>query len=197
MKKIPKILTEEEQEKLLDSFNTRYICPERNKLMVKTTLNLGLRVSELVNLKWSHINLEIGVVDLKQCKGGKDRRVFMNVPDCRELALWKKKEKKWLDIKDNPNFVFTTRKNTKISTRYVRAMMKRQCERAGLDTSIHPHTLRHTFATDLYRKTKDIEMVRKALGHEKIETTMIYTHIVDDELEKEMKDLREPVKTGS
>jgi len=190
-RKIPQVLDQTEQEKLLESFNTRYITPTRNRLMVKLMLDLGLRVGELTALEWSNIDLSASVVDLKDCKGGKDRRVYLNPSDRSELALWRNEQNEWLE--SEPVYVFTTKNNTKVSERYVRAMMKRACEKAGLDSSYHPHTLRHTFATDLYRKTKDIRMVQKALGHSDIHTTMIYTHIVDDDLEEEMKNLREPV----
>ena len=69
-------------------------------------------------------------------------------------------------------------------------MVKRYGERAGIRKDVHPHTLRHAFATDLYRQTKNIRLVQKALGHSNLSTTQIYTHIVDDELEAAMKQLR-------
>ena len=70
-------------------------------------------------------------------------------------------------------------------------MVKRMVARAGIEKDIHPHSLRHTFATDLYRKTKNLRITQKALGHSNIATTEIYTHIVDDELENALKSLRE------
>ena len=69
-------------------------------------------------------------------------------------------------------------------------MVERYCKKAGIPKDIHPHTLRHTFATDLYRETKNIRLVQKALGHADLSTTMIYTHIVDDELEDALKTFR-------
>ena len=68
-------------------------------------------------------------------------------------------------------------------------MVKRLAEDAGIDKEIHPHTLRHTFATNLLRQTKNLRLVQKALGHSNIETTVVYTHIEDDELEAAMKRL--------
>ena len=69
-------------------------------------------------------------------------------------------------------------------------MVKRKAKKAGIDKDIHPHTLRHSFATDLYRESKNLRLVQKALGHSSISATEVYTHIIDEELEKEMKFFR-------
>jgi integrase/recombinase XerD len=66
-------------------------------------------------------------------------------------------------------------------------MVKRRAIKAGITKDVHPHMLRHTYATELYRQTKDIRLVQKALGHENLATTMIYTHIVDDDMETAMR----------
>ena len=73
-------------------------------------------------------------------------------------------------------------------------MVKRKAKKAGTTKDVHPHILRHTFATDLYRETKNIRLVQKALGHAALSNTMIYTHIHDEELELAMKSFRK-VKT--
>lgn len=69
-------------------------------------------------------------------------------------------------------------------------MVKRYAAKVGIDKDVHPHTLRHTFGTDLYNQTKDIRLVQKMLGHADLSTTMIYTHIIDDDAEEAMKSLR-------
>ena len=86
--------------------------------------------------------------------------------------------------------LFTTLEGKLLSDRYLRVMVKRYGTKAGVLKDVHPHTLRHTFATDLYRETKNIRLVQKALGHADLSTTMIYTHIVDDELEDALKTFR-------
>ena len=78
----------------------------------------------------------------------------------------------------------------KMNPRYIQDMVKRYAKKAGINKDISPHTLRHTFATDLLRETKNIRLVQKALGHSDISTTMVYTHIVDEELEGALKNLR-------
>jgi integrase/recombinase XerD len=70
-------------------------------------------------------------------------------------------------------------------------MVKRYAAKAGIEKNVHPHTLRHSFATDLYRETSKIRLVQKALGHSNLATTQIYTHIVDEELEDAMKSFRQ------
>jgi len=70
-------------------------------------------------------------------------------------------------------------------------MLKRLAAKAGIEKNVHPHTLRHTFATDLYRETTNIRLTQKALGHSNLATTQIYTHIVDEELEDAMKSFRQ------
>ena len=70
-------------------------------------------------------------------------------------------------------------------------MVKRYAAKAGIDKNVSPHTLSHSFATDLYRETSKIRLVQKVLGHSDLSTTMIYTHIVDDELEDALKSFRQ------
>jgi len=70
-------------------------------------------------------------------------------------------------------------------------MVKRYAVKAGLDQGVHPHTLRHTFGTHFYNQTHDIRMTQKMLGHSALSSTMIYTHIIDDDAEAAMKALRD------
>jgi len=86
--------------------------------------------------------------------------------------------------------LFQTGPGKKINTRHLRYVIARLARRAGLDKRIYCHLMRHTFATDLLRETKNLPLVQKALGHSDIGTTVIYTHIVDEELESAMKNFR-------
>jgi len=70
-------------------------------------------------------------------------------------------------------------------------MVKRCAVKAGIEKDVHPHTLRHSFATDLYRETSKIRLVQKVLGHSDLSTTMIYTHIFDEEVESALKSFRQ------
>jgi integrase/recombinase XerD len=98
--------------------------------------------------------------------------------------------KQWKAMKQGSDLLFTILKGEKINTRYVRALVERKANQAGIEKDIHPHTLRHTFATDIYRKSKNLRMVQKALGHSSIQITEFYTHIIDEELEQGMRFFR-------
>ncbi|MCK4321753.1 tyrosine-type recombinase/integrase [candidate division WOR-3 bacterium] len=187
-RKLPEFLTEEEQKVLLKQPNHRYPTGQRNHLMMKLMLDIGLRLSEATNLKWKHIDLMSGKLMVRDGKGEKDRTLWIGEKDIELLEKWRERQLEKTDR--DPEYVFTTLKGTPVKNRYVQFMVKRYSEKAGITKNISPHTLRHTFATDLYRETKNIRIVQKALGHSDLSTTMIYTHIVDDELEEAMKNFR-------
>ena len=190
---IPVVLTEEEQQKLLDQFNTRYVTSHRNKVMFQLMLNTGLRVSEAISLRWEDVNLTSGKVMVREGKGAKDRTLWVDNSQLESLGNWK--ERQVDKVGKLPKWVFSTlRKGNagkKLTIQQVWRTIKTYAEKAGIEKDISPHTLRHTFATDLYRETGKIRLVQKALGHADLSTTMIYTHIVDEELEGAMKSFRE------
>src|SRR6056297_2025030 len=105
-RKIPDILTKEEQKKLLDVFNTRYLSSHRNKVMIKLMLNTGLRLSEVINLKWIHINLQTGKLKVVDGKGGKDRMLWVNQSMLESLREWR--DRQFEEIGETKR-VFTTR----------------------------------------------------------------------------------------
>ncbi|MBA7611911.1 Tyrosine recombinase XerD [subsurface metagenome] len=187
-RKLPEFLTQEEREALLGQPNSRYPTGQRNHLMMKLILDIGLRLSEATNLKWKHVDLISGKVMVRDGKGAKDRTLWVGEKDIELLRKWRERQLKVTD--NNPKYVLTTLKGAPVNNRYVQSIVKRYSKKAGINKNISPHTLRHTFATDLYRETKNIRIVQKALGHSDLSTTMIYTHIVDDELEEAMKNFR-------
>jgi len=89
--------------------------------------------------------------------------------------------------------VFTTLAGKPLGHRYVQRMVARYARKAGIEKAITPHTLRYSFATDLYRETSKIRLVQKVLGHSDLSTTMIYTHIHDPEVEEALKSFRQAV----
>ena len=186
-KKIPDVLDEDEQKRLLDQFNLRYITPHRNRTIIMLLLNTGLRLAEMTNLKWSDINLTSGQVKVVEGKGLKDRIVYIDNNMLEELRSWRERQ---LEVWGSTPYVFTTRTLKLLDGKYVWNMIKTYKDKAGIDKKITTHSLRHTFATDLLRDSKNIRIVQKALGHSDISTTQVYTHIVDDELEDAMKKLR-------
>ena len=190
-RKIPEVLSQIEQEKLLSQFNVRYVTPQRNKTMIFVLLNSGLRLAEVTCLKWEHINLMTGQLKVVQGKGKKDRILWLNEETLDMLKAWKERQFKEYGKQE---LVYPTRTGKKNDGKAVRKMISIYCKKAGISKKITTHTLRHTFATDLLRVTKNIRLVQKALGHSQISTTQIYTHIVDEELEEALKTFRKPNK---
>lgn len=193
-RKIPEILTKKEQTALLNQPNIRYPTGQRNYTMLKFMLKTGLRLSEVVNLTWNDINLMSGKVMVRQGKGAKDRTLWTSNEVINLLISWKERQFNKLGKSVKPVFsTLSKNSNTigkKLLQRYIQEMVSRYTRKAKINKNITPHTLRHSFATDLYKETKDIRLVQKALGHADISTTMIYTHIVDEDLEKALKSFK-------
>ena len=208
-RKIPHILTIEEQELLLNQFNKRYLSSHRNKMMIRLFLDTGLRLSEMIKLQWRDINLQTGRLKVVEGKGDKDRILWVNENTLNQLREWRERQSK--DI-GKTGYVFTTGKGTKLSPRQVREMIYRYSDKAGIqeemikhyrddegnklpetykEKKVTPHSLRHTYATDMLRAGENLRTVQKALGHSDISTTQIYTHIVDEELEQACKNFRD------
>jgi len=183
-KKLPVILEPGEAERLIKIPNRRYVTGKRNKAILKVQLNMGLRVSEITDLQPGSINLTSQRLRIVNGKGGVDRDLIIPIPlvDC--LKAWK-------DVKPkNTKYFFTTFKGGKLSTRYLCDMIKRYGRRAKINKIISPHTLRHTFATEYYRQTKDIETLRRILGHADISTTQIYITLANIDVETSMRGFR-------
>ena len=191
--RLPEILTDDERDALLRQPNPRTPTGLRNLCMMRLMLNAGLRSSEVLNLKTGDINWITGTFKIKEGKGKKDRVLYLGENDLDLLKKWrsvKEGHKKYGPVLSEVKFLFPTLEGKLVDSRYMRAMVERYANRAGIEKDIHPHTLRHTFATDIYRQTKNIRLVQKALGHSNLATTMIYTHIIDEELEEAMKFFR-------
>lgn len=183
MRRLPKVLNKAESAALLGAApGCRPSTDPRNELMIKVMLNCGLRSAELVALKVKHIDFKEGSLFVEQGKGGKDRVVYPSKTTLRWLKqfIGKKKPDEW---------IFQTRNGTPVQTRYLRKMIRRLQFKAKIDKRVHPHLLRHTCATNMYRMTRNIRLVQKALGHSDIQTTQIYTEVFDADLKKAMRAL--------
>jgi len=187
-KKLPTVLTEEEQERLLEQAPPRYPTGERNQTMLRLMLNTGLRLAEVTSLKWRDVDLTTGKLMVRQGKGSKDRTLWVAEADIDRLRSWRECQ---AAVCDPCEHAFTTLNGKALGHRYVQRMVKRYAAKAGINKNISPHTLRHSFATDLYRETSKIRLVQKVLGHSDLSTTMIYTHIFDEEVESALKSFRQ------
>ena len=186
--KLPKVLSEAETNALLDQPNQRYYGPHRDYLYMRLMLKAGLRASEATALRPEHIDLMSGKLMVREGKGAKDRTLWIGEELLSELQEWTGRRNEKVG---EPKFLLPTSKGTQVATSHLRRSVKRYARKAGIEEvdRVSPHSLRHTFATRLYRETSNIRMVQKALGHSDLSTTMIYTHVVDEELEGAMKGL--------
>jgi site-specific recombinase XerD len=200
--KLPRVLTEAETEALLAQPNQRYFGPCRDYLYMRLMLKAGLRASEATALQKQHVDLMSGKLMVREGKGAKDRTLWVGEDLLEELQEWTDRR---TEEAESSEFLLPTRKGTEVATSHLRRSVKRTevatshlrrsvkryARKAGIEEvdRVSPHTLRHTFATRLYRETGNIRMVQKALGHSDLSTTMIYTHVVDEELEGAMKGL--------
>jgi len=191
--KLPKVLTEAETDRLLSQPNQRYFGPHRDYLYMRLMLKAGLRASEATALRPEHINLMSGKLTVREGKGAKDRTLWVREEVLEELRDWtsRRSEEVGGEEASGSGLLLPTRKGTEVATSHLRRSVKRYARKASVKETkrVSPHTLRHTFATRLYRETGNIRMVQKALGHSDLSTTMIYTHVVDEELEGAMKEL--------
>lgn len=182
-RRLPHTLNESERKALLSQPSTKAQTGIRDLAIIRLMINAGLRSSELLSLTTKDIDWISGKLTVHHGKGDKDRVVWINEDDLEIL-------RKWRENKPKGELLFATLKGKQISDRYLRAMVKRRAKKAGITKDVHPHLLRHTFATDLLKDTKNIRLVQKALGHASLSSTMIYTHIYDEELSNAMKSLR-------
>ncbi len=171
-KKLPETLTEDECTKLTSQPKPRYPTGLRDLCMIRLMLNTGLRAAECLSLKVNDLDWMTGKLMVWEGKGKRDRTLWVNEDVLTLLRKWKQRRP------TNGELLFTTLQGNKINDRALRAMVKRRGQKAKIPKDVHPHMLRHTFATEFYRQTKDIRLTQKMLGHADLSTTMIYTHIV-------------------
>ena len=183
-KKLPETLNAQERQALLSAPRLQAPTGHRDLCMITLMLNTGLRASEVLHLRVRDIDWTSGQLMVREGKGKKDRTLWLNEPDLDLLRSWRMRRPVASD------FMFTTLHGTRVKDRDLRAMVKRRALKVGIKKDVHPHMLRHTFATDLYRATKDILLVQKTLGHSDLSTTMIYTHLVDDDVTHAMRTFR-------
>lgn len=172
---LPEVLTLEEVDLLLDSFDMDNPKEVRDRAMLETMYASGLRVSELISLELGHINSKSRFIKIRG-KGSKERIIPIG-----EYAIYYLEN--YIDhIRSrNPGakskFVFLNRAGKPLTRQYFFRACREYARRAGIEIEISPHTLRHSFATHLLENGANLKEVQEMLGHAKIETTQIYTHI--------------------
>ncbi|MDR1511813.1 MAG: site-specific tyrosine recombinase XerD [Endomicrobium sp.] len=170
---LPCILTSDEVTFLLNSINFNDEMHIRNKAMLELMYATGLRVSELVNLKFSDMNLENCFLRILG-KGSKERLIPFGQKAKEFINIYLRKRKPALTTGDN---IFISRLGKKISRVEFWRQLKSIAKNIGIDKNITPHTLRHSFASHLLAMGAEIRFVQEMLGHSSITTTQIYTHL--------------------
>lgn len=182
---LPEVLTTEEIDLIEQSIDLSKPEGQRNRAIIETLFACGLRVSELVNLKISDIYEEQHFVRVLG-KGSKERLVPIAESALKEIRLWYI-DRNLMRIKaGNEDFVFLNRRGSHLTRTMILIMLKRQAAEAGIQKTISPHTLRHSFATELLKGGADLRVIQTLLGHENIGTTEIYTHLDTAQLREEI-----------
>lgn len=176
-KYLPEVLSTAEVDMLEESIDKSKWEGQRNLAIIEVLFSCGLRVSELVNLTMSSLYLDEGYIRVMG-KGSKERLVPISEKAIRELKLWFVDKNLMTNIKKGEeDYVFLNRRGAHLTRTMILIMIKQQAVMAGIKKTISPHTLRHSFATALLEGGADLRVIQALLGHEKIATTEIYTHI--------------------
>ncbi|MDD7549799.1 MAG: site-specific tyrosine recombinase/integron integrase [Bacilli bacterium] len=174
-KHLPSVLSTDEVDALLDCFDLTKEVEIRDKAMLETMYASGLRVSELLSLELGNINFVQGYIKTKG-KGSKERIIPIGEFALEYLSLYIDKVRR-CNVGYKTKYVFLNKDGKPISRQYFWRKVKEYALRANIYTEISPHTLRHSFATHLLENGANLREVQEMLGHSKIETTQIYTHI--------------------
>ncbi len=184
-KHLPAYLSTEEVDRLEDSIDLDSNEGQRNRAIIEVLFSCGLRVSELVNLKFSDLNLDEHFMHVTG-KGDKERLVPISDRAIAELQRWFIDRDRLKVKPGEEDYVFLNRRGHHLTRVMILIMVKRQAEVAGIKKTISPHTLRHSFATALLKGGADLRVIQVLLGHANIGTTEIYTHLDDESLRKEI-----------
>ncbi|MYL45952.1 tyrosine recombinase XerC [Virgibacillus halodenitrificans] len=184
-KAIPGFLYSEELEKLFDVSDLTNPMGQRNQALLETLYATGMRVSECEKLKMKDIDFSIGTM-LVQGKGRKER--YIPFGRFAEIALETYINEGRQKLLENSNtssqMVFLNSRGNPLTSRGIRLILNTMVEEAALTVHLHPHKLRHTFATHLLNEGADLRSVQELLGHENLSSTQIYTHVTKDHLRK-------------
>jgi integrase/recombinase XerD len=176
--KLPEVLSYEEIESILNIIDLSHPQGTRNRAIIETLYACGIRVSELITLKISHLYRDIGMIKVLG-KNNKERLVPIGRDAIKHITLYLEGDRaRMLNIKKGAeDFVFLNRRGNPLTRVMVFQIVKELVRKAGITKTISPHTFRHSFATHLVEGGADLRAVQEMLGHSSIITTEIYTHL--------------------
>ena len=180
---LPKTLTEDEVEALLNAPNTDEPLGHRDRAMLELLYATGLRVSELINLRQSQINFNQGVLRIVG-KGDRERLIPLGDESQCWLRDFINGPRMEILLERQTDFLFPTRRGNRMTRQAFWHIIKRYAEKAGIRRKLSPHSLRHAFATHLLNRGADLRVVQLLLGHSDLSTTQIYTHVARERLKE-------------
>jgi site-specific recombinase XerD len=180
-KKLPSIISIEQTDRLISSIDVTNLLGVRDRALIETLYTTGMRVSEI-----SSLNID-DIIDKNKIKlmgkGAKPRVVFMSDTARTWIDQYIKLcSQKFKNLQNNA--LFLNRFGTRLSVRSIQNLVKKYGYKSGIGVSLHPHLLRHTFATHMLSNGADLRTVQALLGHSKVSTTQIYTHVANSDMKK-------------
>jgi integrase/recombinase XerD len=187
---LPKSLSEEEVEALLSAPLVSDPLGHRDRTMLEVLYATGLRVSELVSLKYNAVNLNQGVIRVLG-KGNRERLIPVGEEAVRWLQEFIAGARNEILLDRTTDYLFPTRRGDRMTRQAFWHIVKRYARKSSIDKDLSPHTLRHAFATHLLNHGADLRVVQMLLGHSDLSTTQIYTHVARERM-KEMHAAHHP-----
>lgn len=176
-RKLPEVLTIEEIDAMIAAIDLSSNEGQRNKAILETLYSCGLRVSELVSLRFEDCFFDEGFIRVIG-KGNKERLVPVSPSVIEEVGIYVENDRENLPVKKGSEaIVFLNRRGAQLTRIMIYTIITRLAEAAGIKKKISPHTFRHSFATHLIEGGANLRAVQDMLGHENITTTEIYTHL--------------------
>lgn len=196
--RLPQYLYEEELEKLLGAAEGTGILDYRNRALVELLYATGIRVSECKNIKLQDVSFDLGVI-LVFGKGNKERYVPFGHYAAAAIQEYLEMTRSELMSKHqrNHDYLFVNRLGDPLTAGGIEYILKQIMKKTGLTGSLHPHMLRHTFATDMLNNGADMRTVQELLGHASLSSTQIYTHVTKDALQRNYNQYHPRAKRGS
>lgn len=182
-KRIPEFLSTEEIKNLLDAPDLTTPLGLRDKAFIELFYASGLRVSELVSLNVGQANLETRETRVRG-KGSKERITLMGVPAAQAIENYLTNGRPQLAGKRKNDALFLNNEGGRLTVRSVQRIIAELAVKAGIKKEVHPHMLRHTFATHLLNGGADLRVVQELLGHADLSSTQIYTHVTKEQARK-------------
>jgi len=180
-----KYLEPEEVYRLLEVIPTRSMIALRNRVILQVMAECATRVSETLDIRPRDVNIAEKRIYIENGKGGRSRTVYWHSNSLSDYLA------KWKEVRPDGEYLFVNvrgkTRGTQVSSRNIQKAIQLYAKRAGIPVTVTCHQLRHGRATQMLREGVSIRTVQEALGHASVQTTQIYTHIQNDEVQRAMR----------